>query len=169
MSENTVVFWGSNQHGLLSGGPQKSFNTPQQASFPHQILTLSASEKHISFITLDGAVYSYGVNLDGRLGVGGKPDLKHTLSNPAKVKLPAPAIRLKCGFSHVCVQLANEELYAWGLGDYGSLGTGEFRSRPVPTKVQTKGRISNFSCGAMHSAFIDEAGSLFTCGSNEYG
>ena len=107
MADNTVVFWGSNQHGLLSAGPQKSFNAPQTSAFPHSILALSASEKHISFITTDGQVYSYGVNLDGRLGVGGKPDLKHSLNNPARVKLVAPAIRIKCGFSHVCVQLAN--------------------------------------------------------------
>lgn len=43
-------------------------------------------------------------------------------SNPVKVKLPAPAINVKCGFSHTCVQLISEELYSWGLGDYGSSG-----------------------------------------------
>ena len=64
------------------------------------------------------------MNIDGRLGVGGKADLKFTNHTPAKVKLTARAVKIKCGFSHVCVQLANEELYAWGLGDYGSLGIG---------------------------------------------
>jgi len=56
--------------------------------------------------------------------VGGKADLKYSVLTPTKVKLNAKAIKVKCGFSHVCVQLSNDELYAWGLGDYGSLGTG---------------------------------------------
>jgi hypothetical protein len=46
-------------------------------------------------------------------------------------------------------------LYSWGLGDYGALGTGEFRSRGMPGKVLIKGKIINFSCGAMHSGFVD--------------
>lgn len=85
---------------------------------------MSASEKHISLIANDGKVYSYGSNLDGRLGIAGKTDLRVPLSHPALVKLPAKAIKIKCGFSHSCVLLENNELYAWGLGDYGSLGTG---------------------------------------------
>jgi len=35
--------------------------------------------------------------------------------------------------------------------------------------VLVKGKIINFSCGAMHSGFIDIEGNIFTCGSNEYG
>lgn len=91
---------------------------------PHEIIDISASEKHVSYITSDGTLWSYGVNLDGRLGIGGKPDLKFAIHSPVQVKLPARARSVKCGFSHVCVQLANDEVYAWGLGDYGSLGNG---------------------------------------------
>lgn len=62
--------------------------------------------------------------MDGRLGVGGRPDSKFSINNPTKVKLNARPIKVKCGFSHVCVQLINEELYSWGLGEYGTLGIG---------------------------------------------
>jgi X-linked retinitis pigmentosa GTPase regulator len=164
-----VFYWGSNQHSLLSPASHKSYNKPQQVTLSHDLLDISASEKHVSFISSDGTLWSYGLNLDGRLGVGGKPDLKYHMHSPCKVKLPTRATKVKCGFSHACVQLANDELYAWGLGDYGSLGTGEFKSKATPTKVLLKGKITNFSCGAMHSGFVDSEGSIFTCGSNEYG
>lgn len=167
--ESKLAFWGSNQHNLLSSASNKSFNRPQCLATPFDITDLSASEKHIAFITADGSLYSYGVNIDGRLGVGGKADLKYSGQAPAKVKLPARAVRVRCGFSHVCVQLANDELYAWGLGDYGSLGTGEFKSKSVPTRVQLKSRVGHFSCGAMHSGFVDADGNIYTTGSNEYG
>jgi alpha-tubulin suppressor-like RCC1 family protein len=169
MSQTNVLFWGNNQHSLLSPLPNKTFPRPSQASIPYQVVDLAASEKHIAFVTQDGSLYTYGLNLDGRLGIGGKPDARFSISNPAKVKLSAPVFKVKCGFSHTCVQLINQELYAWGLGDYGALGTGEFKSRGTPGKVQVKGKISNFSCGAMHSGFIDSEGNIFTCGSNEYG
>lgn len=169
MTQTTLVFWGNNQHNLLTPQPNKTFPRPNTITLPHILTDLSASEKHVAFITQDGSLQTYGLNLDGRLGVGAKPDMRCGSSNPVKVKLPAPAISVKCGFSHTCVQLINEELYSWGLGDYGALGTGEFKSRGIPTKVLLKGRIVHFSCGAMHSGFVDSEGSIFTCGSNEYG
>ena len=34
--------------------------------------------------------------------------MKLSIQSAAKVKLNGRAIRVKCGFSHVCVQLAND-------------------------------------------------------------
>jgi alpha-tubulin suppressor-like RCC1 family protein len=124
MAQSNLLFWGNNQHSLLAPLQNKTFPSPQISSLPFSIKEISASEKHICFITHDGSLYTYGLNLDGRLGVGAKPDLKCNSSSPFKVKLSAPAAKVKCGFSHTCVQLNNEEMYAWGLGDYGALGTG---------------------------------------------
>ena len=36
----------------------------------------------------------------------------------------------------MCALIDNGNLFAWGLGDYGALGTGEFRSCSTPTKVK---------------------------------
>lgn len=166
MAQTNLLYWGNNQHSLLTPLPGKTFPSPQLTSLPHNLIDLSASEKHICFITHDGSLFTYGLNLDGRLGVGAKPDTRCTSTNPFKVKLTAPASKVKCGFSHTCVQLANDDIFAWGLGDYGALGTGEFKSRGTPGKVLVKGRVTNFSCGAMHTGFIDTEGNIFTCGSN---
>lgn len=107
MSQTNLVFWGNNQHSLLSTQTHKNFPRPTQVSLPFQLTDLSASEKHIVFVTQDGSLYTYGLNLDGRLGVGGKPDLRTTYNSPSKVKLPHSALKVKCGFSHTCVQLSN--------------------------------------------------------------
>lgn len=71
MSTNIVV-WGSNQGNLLSSSSAKFISTPQQISLPYNVVSICASEKHISFVTHDGSLYSYGSNLDGRLGVSTK-------------------------------------------------------------------------------------------------
>jgi alpha-tubulin suppressor-like RCC1 family protein len=39
---------------------------------PYDIVSICASEKHISFVTREGDLFSYGSNLDGRLGVSTK-------------------------------------------------------------------------------------------------
>lgn len=135
MSESQIFYWGNNQNQLLSSKTTKSITSPQTCTIKFDIVAISASEKHVSFITSEGNVYSYGVNLDGRLGVGGKSDLKTTNQNPIKVKLPEKAVKIKCGFSHTCVVLKNKDVYSWGLGDYGTLGIGEFKSKNTPAKV----------------------------------
>ena len=104
----TILFWGNNQNGLLAPLPNKTFSRPQKTSIPHQVVDLSASEKHITFITHEGSLWSYGLNLDGRLGIGGRPDMSCPITSPLKIKLPSPALKVKCGFSHTCVQLTND-------------------------------------------------------------
>ena len=73
----------------------------------------------------------------------------------------------------MCALLDNGSLYSWGLGDYGALGNGEFRSCSTPSKVKLSSKVISalrqISCGAMHTAFLTEEGQLFMCGSNEYG
>ena len=83
-------------------------NHPHQTNLLHDIQDISVSEKHVAFITQDGSLYSYGLNLDGRLGIAAKPDLKLFVDNAAKIKLNARAVKVKCGFSHVCVKLSND-------------------------------------------------------------
>ncbi len=69
----------------------------------------------------------------------------------------------------MCARLSSGEIYAWGLGDYGALGIGEFKSKNIPTKVLVTANIKSMSCGAMHTAFLDHEGNTYMCGSNEYG
>ena len=108
MTQTNILFWGNNQHGLLSPTPSKSLSRPQCLSLPYPISDLSASEKHITFLTTDGSLFAYGLNLDGRFGTGHKPDQQCSLNNPLKVNLPGQCIKVKCGFSHTCVQLNND-------------------------------------------------------------
>jgi hypothetical protein len=71
------------------------------------VLKITATEKHVSFITVTGDVYSYGANTDGRLGVGAKDGFTCYYRNPVKVGLEAKAKEIKSGFSHTIVQLEN--------------------------------------------------------------
>ena len=69
MSTSEFLVWGSNQSNLLSNSHSKSFNKPHPFRLLFDVASVCASEKHVSFVTSNGSLYSYGSNLDGRLGV----------------------------------------------------------------------------------------------------
>lgn len=76
---------------------------------------------------------------------------------------------VSCGFSHMCAK-SRDCVFAWGLGEYGALGTGEYKSSGFPVRVcldpSVSASISQISCGAMHTAFLTSYGEVYLCGSN---
>lgn len=48
------LVWGNNQSNLLSKSSSKCLSTPVPLSLPHEIVSICASEKHISLLTKDG-------------------------------------------------------------------------------------------------------------------
>lgn len=95
---------------------------------------------------------------------------KASFTEPVKIDVGCKIVRVESGFSHMCILSEKRQLFAWGLGDYGALGTGEFKSRSTPTLVDIPAdkvsKLRQISCGAMHTAFLFEDGSVSTCGSN---
>ena len=71
-NRSEFLVWGSNQSNLLSLSSNKSYNRPHPLTINHEIASICASEKHVSFVTSSGSLYSYGSNLDGRLGLSTK-------------------------------------------------------------------------------------------------
>jgi alpha-tubulin suppressor-like RCC1 family protein len=168
--ESDFLVWGSNQHNLLSQLPTKYFNEPTALHLPYEIVSICASEKHVSFVTEDGGLYSYGSNIDGRLGVSSKVVKETGCLDPVKVQLPGKVTRVESGFSHMIALVDTGVLLAWGLGEYGALGTGEFKTSSLPTKVKLGSKVisslKQISCGAMHTGFLTKDGKLYLCGSN---
>lgn len=88
------LVWGNNQDNLLSKSGSKCLTTPVPLSLPFDIISVTASEKHISFLTRDGLVYSFGSNLDGRLGVSTKSTSKATWVSPVRAEIPGKVIKI---------------------------------------------------------------------------
>ena len=101
------LVWGNNQDSLLSNSNSKSLTTPTPFSLPFDVNSICASEKHIAFLAKDGSVYSFGSNLDGRLGVSTRTANKASSLEPIKVPIPDRVIKIECGFSHVCALTEN--------------------------------------------------------------
>ena len=71
-TDGTMWSWGSNYHGNLG---MDNPNAPAQRSSPIQIpgttwSTIAAGEQHFIATRTDGSVWTWGINTNGRLGLG---------------------------------------------------------------------------------------------------
>eukprot|EP00826_Nyctotherus_ovalis_P059540 TRINITY_DN8289_c0_g1_i10.p1 TRINITY_DN8289_c0_g1~~TRINITY_DN8289_c0_g1_i10.p1 ORF type:complete len:890 (+),score=212.01 TRINITY_DN8289_c0_g1_i10:130-2670(+) len=173
-SYTEVFCWGSNRYGQLGLGskqPKDSYSIPRFCTFNVVINSISCGYEHAAIITNKGQLFTFGNNIDGRLGLGkNAPSQSNT---PCCVDSLSHAFVLKvaCGACHTLAVTEHGEVYSWGLGDYGALGIGSFETQWEPAKIAFVGkrRIVEVSCGARHSAMVDEGGKLLVAGSNESG
>ncbi len=134
-----------------------------------------------------GQIYTLGSNAEGRLGVGSRSIDR--ASHPTLVESIAhnKCIKISCGWTHTLAVMGNEifillilkyliesgELYSWGAGESGALGTGSLDNAWTPTRISLENKIflsaKKISAGAFHSAFVSELGTLYVCGSGDAG
>ena len=118
-------------------------------------------------ITEDGALYVWGKNSYGQLGVGDEVN-KNT---PIKVTaINGKVMELIIGYSFsVYAILEDGSLYAWGNNESSKLGVGDEVNRNTPTKVNLPGKIKKLITSSSASYAILEDGSLYAWGYNYYG
>ncbi|KAJ6996493.1 ultraviolet-B receptor UVR8 isoform X3 [Populus alba x Populus x berolinensis] len=140
-----------------------------------EIVQISAGYHHSCAITVDGELYMWGKNSNGQLGLGKKAE--NVVPVPTKVECLS-------GINIKMVALASEHSIAvtdggqalsWGGGGSGRLGHGHqssllgfFRSSSEYTPRHIKKldgvKVKNIAAGLLHSACIDENGSVYIFG-----
>lgn len=97
---------------------------------PLGVSFISCGESHSAVLTKDGKVYTFGEGSHGQLG--------HSSSNnetgPRLVDgLDGPASQIACGRSHTLVLGSSGQLWAFGKGGKGQIGTGRPEDSLSPT------------------------------------
>ncbi len=91
---------------------------------------VSLGGNHGCALTVDGAVYCFGIDSDGALGVPGKGGYES--HPPVKVPDLPRAIDVVCGTSMTCAITESDEVYCWGRFSWTSqddVQTGPVRAR----------------------------------------
>lgn len=117
----------------------------------------------------DGALYTFGRNQNGQLGLGHTHDC---LSPQPVLELQGERVlSVACGSEHSLAATERGTVYAWGWGRYGNLGDGESSDRYLPTRVHGLDgvRVVEAECGWRHSAVVTDAGHVYTFGWSKYG
>lgn len=107
-----------------------------------KIIEIAAGFEHSVLLTFDGKIFGMGSNNEGQIGDG-------RTRYPNFRKVPTPVyffmypyfIGIGAGSFHTIGLTNKSEIYAWGNGNQGQIGSQSFRSYPTPMKSYLTGEI----------------------------
>ncbi|XP_061091746.1 retinitis pigmentosa GTPase regulator b isoform X1 [Conger conger] len=168
--EGRLYMWGDNSEGQIGLGTEGGALTPQEVTVGRPVSWVSCGYYHSAFVTADGDLYTFGECDNGKLGL--PPELLDSHRVPQMVPaISDRVIQVACGGGHTVV-LTEDDVYSFGLGQFGQLGHGTFTfESPLPRVVEhfRKGRVKHAVCGENHTAVITDKGLLYTFGDGRHG
>lgn len=190
LSDEGIVYgWGtyrdaSGQVGLQADGI-KHKPTVILSLKSNPIIKVASGNDHTVALTKEGNIFTWGCAEQGQLGRimgcftsrGGRRGLQYIL-NPKQVR-NKKKLKFKdifCGSYSTFAVSQDGGVYAWGLNNYGQLGTGDLETLYAPTKVEalTSLNSDNDKCvsiasGQHHTIVLDSSGKVYAMGRAEYG
>lgn len=167
-SKGKLWCWGSGEFGQL--GDNSSTISQIKAKYIKNIPSfkeIALGYNHTCGVSFKGRVWCWGAGEYGQRGdrkfseTGKKPTLVKNLHNISKVT---------AGAYHTCALNSKKQVYCWGRGSEGQLGTG---ARPpfveMPTKLKSKTKFKEIAAGYDSTCGIDLNDNLWCWGSNRYG
>uniref|UniRef100_A0A8D0ALA4 HECT and RLD domain containing E3 ubiquitin protein ligase 4 n=1 Tax=Sander lucioperca TaxID=283035 RepID=A0A8D0ALA4_SANLU len=154
LSRGEVFSWGQNRYGQLGLGINgQSIPTPQiiQSLQGIPFAQISAGGAHSFALTLSGAVFGWGCNKFGQLGLNDSNDR----SFPALLKSlrSQRVIYISCGEDHTAALTKLRGVFTFGAGGYGQLGHNSANHEINPRKVfELMGNVvTQIACGRQHT------------------
>ena len=130
--------------------------------------SISSGGYHLLLISTTGAVYGYGHNKYGQLGVG---DDKDRTDGPVQIEYfkEKEVTQISAGDGYSLVMDSNDVVYAFGRNDKGQLGIGNTtnQSLPVLIKLSQQQKITSICAGYFHSMISNTSGQSWIFGENE--
>jgi alpha-tubulin suppressor-like RCC1 family protein len=132
--------------------------------------SIRAGHRHTCATQTEGALYCWGANEFGQLGIGA------AASTSVPTRVPGRWWDVETSFFHTCgVRARNEsdhgpdgELWCWGWNGEGQLGTGDRVSWNVPSRVDAH-LWSYAMTGYAHTCGIRASSSLYCWGRGDHG
>lgn len=124
-----------------------------------------------------GQLYAFGSNFLGELGTTANEGSTGPNATPALLSLPGatgPVVQVAAGGSFSLVVTSTGQLYAFGYGTYGELGSGPpvggHSSTPtLVTLPGASGPVTQIAAGSSFSLAVTSTGQLYSFGENKYG
>jgi hypothetical protein len=197
-----VYCWGSNDLGQLGDALAISSDQPARRGGDYSpipvavsggltfasLASSAGSAGHTCGITISGAGYCWGYNLDGELGTGsatgpelcnpGSPSDLPCSTMPVAVSGNLSLSAIGVGLDHTCALTRGGAAYCWGSSFTGELGAGSNTStelcpfahpcRMAPVAVAGGMSFSALAVGAFHACGLTNSGA-YCWGANRFG
>lgn len=166
-SDGGLYSWGSNVVGQLGNGTGTSSPLPVAVSSSGALAgkTVSAIACGASFalaLSSDGLVYGWGENYFGQLGTGNFNYSSVPVAATTGGALTGKTIsRISTGVNYSLALDSGGQLYSWGDGEFGKLGTNSAAKTSAPTKVASSlTAVTLLSAGGHHALSLGDFRSL---------
>ncbi|XP_039727873.1 putative E3 ubiquitin-protein ligase HERC4 isoform X5 [Pteropus medius] len=169
LSKASEVFcWGQNKYGQLGLGiDYKKQTSPQliKSLLGIPFMQIAAGGAHSFVLTLSGAIFGWGRNKFGQLGLNDEND--RYVPNLLKSLRTQKIVYICCGEDHTAALTKEGGVFTFGAGGYGQLGHNSTSHEINPRKVfELMGSIvTQIACGRQHtSAFVPSSGRIYSFG-----
>ena len=147
-------------------------NTPTRLSSTlgdERAVSVSAGAGHSFALTADGAVWSWGDGLFGKLGHGDEQN--QLLPKKIEAFTGQRVVAVSAGGYHSIAITADGAVWTWGDGDSGRLGHGDRQAQLLPKNIEALAsqRVVAVSAGGKHSLAITADGAVWSWGWGGYG
>jgi alpha-tubulin suppressor-like RCC1 family protein len=150
-NDGMLFTWGLNNAGQLGIGDSVNRSSPVQVGWSSWSL-VSSGASHTLAVRSDGTLFAWGLNSSYQLGIIDS----FNRSSPTQVNASSWS-QISAGDFH-STGIANNLLYAWGLGTSGQLG-----------ELTENLSWTSIDAGTLGATGVSGSGSLFTWGSNSFG
>lgn len=160
--------WGRGDAGQLGMGRLKDEDRPSAvtALSGRFVTYCAAGENHSACIADSGTLMTWGAGDMGKLGHG-RGSRSQLLPRVVKDELSQHRIvQVSLGMSHSACVTSRGQVFAWGGGWFGRLGTGSTDNQYTPQRVTALQYrvIRRLSCGSYHTLFCTQDGEVYVCG-----
>lgn len=178
--DGSVYTWGRNTYGALGLGTEDgdAHHTPTKVPGLPFIVDIAAGRDHVIALDRDGAIWSWGLNSAGQLGLGflndGNQDTDAGSASTAhpNAKKIETTIRFCAVSANTIVSFGiscDGKAYGWGQNALGSLGIGltqaEEKLREQPTEpAQQLENVTSIAMGGLHVLALRADGKAFAWG-----
>ncbi|CAH0545761.1 unnamed protein product [Brassicogethes aeneus] len=158
-NKDDVYVFGLNNYyqlGLDIVGPQYVPVLSKEFS-RHEWNLITCAQHHTICLTTGGKAYAIGRKEYGRLGLGEQCDEARELKEIEALS-GEDLVDVACGSSVSFAVTKKGDLYAWGMGDGGQLGTGEeedcFEPKLIKSKQLQERKVFRVSAGGQHTVIL---------------
>lgn len=166
---------GDNTYGQLGDGSNISSLEPVQVKINNKIpltnvIKIAAGFNHALAITKDGALYAWGGNEEGQIGINSTENANYAsrvLNNEGTEPIYS-IVDVSAGNSSSIAMDDGGNVYTWGLNSNGQLGIGNNASKSLP-QISLCSQAIRVQMGYAESGILKQNGSIESWGSNSYG
>jgi alpha-tubulin suppressor-like RCC1 family protein len=187
-----IFTWGKTKGGICTKTGGRAYTSNLQVptlveGFEGETFKqIACGRGHIAAVTVDGKLFTWGNNENGKLGLGVTPpsistkdsireykpvnyadmSMQGRVLGPLKDKF---VVQVECGYHTTACLTKEGEVYTWGKGLDGALGLGSYDNGYEPRQVKDLPPIKAIKCGGEFMLALDLNGNVYSWGKNKNG